>query len=104
VRVQASGRPYGVWVGETYPALAAELAAVLTADDKLELALQVETLVIKAWCRCGDDFCQTFETVRLPWPTDAGTLSYDTPRGILNVDVAGDRILGVEVLFYPPLS
>ncbi len=91
-------------VAETYPALAAELAAVLTADDKMELARQVGTLVIKAWCRCGDDFCPTFQTVRPPWPTDAGTLSYDTPSGMLNVDVADDRILGVEVLFYPPLS
>lgn len=105
VRVQASGRPYGVRVAKTYPALAAELASVLTADDRPELVRQVGTLVIRAWCNCGDDICQTFETVPPPWPRDKlETLSYDTPQGMLNLDVAEDRILGVEVLFYPPLS
>lgn len=78
---------------------------MLTADDRPELARQLGTLVIRAWCNCGDDYCQTFETVPPPWPQDElETLSYDTPQGMLNVDVAEDRILGVEVLFYPPLS
>jgi hypothetical protein len=104
LRVQTSGRPYGVRVAEVYPALAAELVAVLTADNRPELARQVPTLVIMAWCRCGDDFCQTFKTARPPWPTEVGTLPYDTSSGMLNVDVAGERILGVEALFYPPLA
>ena len=97
-------RPTGVRVADALPALAAELEAVLTADHRPDLAGQVRRLVIEAWCRCGDDFCQAFETVRRPWPDDVGTLPHDTPKGMLNVDVAEGRVVGVEALFYPPLA
>lgn len=104
VAVTLTRRPTGVRVAEAFPALAAELEAVLTADHEPDLAEQVHALVIEAWCRCGDDFCQTFETVRRPWPDGAGTLPHDRPNGMLNVDVAQGRVVGVEALFYPPLS
>ena len=94
----------GVRVADAFPALAVELEAVLNADHEPELAEQVRGLVIEAWCRCGDDFCQTFETVRRPWPDDVATLPHDTPNGMLNVDVAEGRVVGVEALFYPPLG
>ncbi len=89
---------------EVFPALAAHLRELLTADGQGDLAAQVPNLVIRSWCSCGDDFCQTFTTVPTPWPEDAGTLSYDTPYGMLNVDAAPGRILGIEALFYPPLT
>lgn len=96
---------HGVRVADAFPGLANELSALLASDGRPVLAKAVRAAVIGSWCDCGDDFCQTSRSSRPHDPAaDLQTLSYDTPRGMVNVDVARDRILAVEALFYPPLS
>ncbi|MFJ1758185.1 hypothetical protein [Kitasatospora sp. NPDC088134] len=94
-------------VGEEFPELVAELAALLTAEDETALAEQLPALRLVAECGCGDDFCQSFATAPHPPGTPCGPGHRCVPllpeRGMLALDVLDGRIVYVEVLERPPL-
>jgi hypothetical protein len=95
-------------VRDRWPRFAAECATTLREADEPVLALQVDGLRVFQDCGCGDDFCQSFATrpppdgpygpghrnvdLRPPWP------------GMLVLDVVGELIVFVEVLYRPPLD
>jgi hypothetical protein len=89
-------------VSDVFPEFATELQHLLTQQGQHELAAQVSGLVILDRCRCGDDFCATFYTQ----PKPVGRYGHDhrnvalTPEdGMVILDVVGDKIACVEVLY-----
>ncbi len=82
------------------PELEAEITQLLIEAGESALAAKVVTLRIHDRCRCGDDFCSSFYTVRnrtTPFPSGFRTLAL-RPGG-LHLDVLDTTILQVEVLF-----
>lgn len=53
-------------LADVLPAFATELRQLLTEYGEPELAAQVPGLMILDRCRCGDDFCATFDTQPKP--------------------------------------
>ncbi|MFJ5228977.1 hypothetical protein ACIQBJ_03660 [Kitasatospora sp. NPDC088391] len=94
-------------VGEEFPELVAELAALLAAEGEGALAEQLPGLRLVAKCGCGDDFCRSFATAVHPPGTPYGPGHRCVPllpaRGMLVLDVVDGRIVYVEVLDRPPL-
>lgn len=90
-------------LSEALPQLSSELDTLLRAGQRPELADQLSSLHIVDRCRCGDDFCATFYARARPagaWGPDHETLALDeVATGMLNVDVAGGRIVAVEALY-----
>ncbi len=90
-------------LSEALPQLSGELDRLLRAENRPELADQLSSLRIVDRCRCGDDFCATFYAKARSdgaWGPDHETLALDeVASGMLNVDVAGGRIVAVEALF-----
>ncbi|TIC82261.1 hypothetical protein E8D34_16975 [Nocardioides sp. GY 10113] len=93
---------------DRWPALTGELRTALTAEREPALARQVDELVVVQPCGCGDGFCQSFYTAPRPngpWGPGHRNVELDPPwRGLLILDVVGDRIVYVEVLNRPPLT
>jgi len=84
------------------PELVGELQRLLVAQGEHGLADQVITLGIVELCPCDDCFCSTFYTVQRSSgapSSDSRTIALRPQRGILNIDVVGARIVGVEVLY-----
>jgi hypothetical protein len=78
------------------------LSGSLEEQGQPELAAQVPGLMILDRCRCGDDFCATFYTQ--PKPEGSFGLGHRnvalTPdEGMLILDVVGEKIACVEVLY-----
>ncbi len=90
-----------MFLAETFPALAAELRQLLIEEGEPELAAQVAGLRILERCPCTDDFCATFYTEPKPdgaYGPDHRTLPLTPNKGMLILDVVGEKIACVEVL------
>ena len=91
----------------TWPIFAAELTAALVEDGEDRLAEQVGLLRVGDECGCGDDFCQCFRTAPSPGADSAGHRNICLPApwpGYLILDVRGDQIVYIEVLYRRPLN
>jgi len=89
-------------VVDLVPDLAAELARLLQAAGRRDLADQLSTLRIVERCRCRDDFCATFYTAPPPrgaWGPGHETVALHPDEGYLNIDVLNGQIVSVEVLY-----
>jgi hypothetical protein len=84
------------------PALAEELRQLLIEQDERELAVQLPTLRIVDRCRCGDDCCATFYVRPKPkgsYGLDHRNVLLTAKDGMLVLDVVGEEIAAVEVLY-----
>ncbi len=92
-------------LASTMPEFAAELRRTLEAEGRGDLAEQIPNLRIIDHCRCGDDFCATFYTVRKPagaWGPGPGheTVCLESPEsGMINIDLVAGRVVEVEALY-----
>jgi hypothetical protein len=89
-------------LADTLPTFAAELRQLLAEQGEPELAAQVPGLAILDRCRCGDDFCATFYTMPKPegrYGPDHRNVALTPEEGMLILDVVGDKIACVEVLY-----
>jgi len=89
-------------LADALPEFAAELESLLTAENKPELAAQVQGLALLDRCRCQDDFCSTFYVRPQPegrYGPDHYTVILSPEDGMVNVDVVGGEITCVEVLY-----
>jgi hypothetical protein len=88
-------------ISDALPELAQELETLLVKEGEPELAAQIRQLHIVDRCRCGEDSCGQFYTVPRPkgsWGTAHRNVSLDGERGMLILDVVGDKVTSVEVL------
>jgi hypothetical protein len=84
------------------PEFAGELRTLLLQENEPGLATQVADLKILDRCRCGDEFCASFYT--LPKPDGAygpghRCLEVEPEKGMIILDVVGETIAHVEVLY-----
>ncbi|HTV06642.1 MAG TPA: hypothetical protein VME86_14835 [Acidobacteriaceae bacterium] len=87
---------------EILPEFSAELAHLLEQGGQPKLAKQIATLRIFEKCNCNDDFCSSFYTRRNPHRPpgrDSRSISLEPKSGLLILDVVGDEIIFVEVLY-----
>jgi hypothetical protein len=95
-------------VRERWPILAAQVAAAWRSADEPVLADLWHDARIVEQCGCRDDFCQSFYTE--PRPEGAfgpghRNVALNTPwPGYLILDVVGEKIMYVEVLYRSPLD
>jgi hypothetical protein len=87
---------------DMFPDLSSELQRLLSLEGESDLAAQVAGLTVVERCRCGDDFCGKFYA--LPKPRGAygpshRSVALEPNEGMMIVDVVGDRIAAVEVLY-----
>ena len=91
-----------VHLSAALPELVNELEALLGAQGEANLAALVRGLQIVERCRCGDDFCATFDVQPKPegayGPTHRNVV-LDPDRGMLILDVVNQEIACVEVLY-----
>jgi hypothetical protein len=95
-------REKGLLLAEVLPVFAAELQQLLEENGEPELAAQVPGLMIFDRCRCGDDFCATFYTKPKPrgsFGPGHRNVALQPDEGMLILDVVGDAIACVEVLY-----
>jgi hypothetical protein len=85
------------------PEFAAETRRMLVRCDEAALADQVDELWIYDRCRCGMEECATIYTAAetLHRPGYRGVGGGFTDTGYVLIDVANDRIVCIETLFYP---
>lgn len=84
------------------PELARELQDLLSEQDEPELAAQVSGLKVVDRCRCSDDFCGTFYVFPKPhgaYGPGHRNVSLEPNTGMMILDVVGDKIAAVEVLY-----
>jgi hypothetical protein len=84
------------------PELAREIEELLRAAGEPELAGQVQQLRIVDRCRCGDDSCATIFVQPKPEGSYGPThrnVALAPSKGMIILDVDGDRIACIEVLF-----
>ncbi len=90
-------------LGSAVPEFAAELRRTLEAQGRGDLAEQIPNLRIIDRCRCGDDFCAGFYTVRKPagaWGPGHETVCLESREsGMINIDLVAGRIVEVEALY-----
>jgi hypothetical protein len=86
---------------ESLPELSRELTELLIAAGKPALAAQVDRLEIVAKCSCNDDFCASFYTARKSerLAKDRWTLEVQPAEGMILLDLLGDTIVFIEVLY-----
>jgi hypothetical protein len=87
---------------EVLPVFAEELRTQLIDQGEWELAGQVSTLRIVGRCRCGDGFCGTFYVLPEPkgaYGPDRRCVQLEPTQGYLILDVVGEKIAAVEVLY-----
>ena len=95
-------REKGLLLADVLPAFATELQQLLEENGGSELAAQVPGLMIFDRCRCGDDFCATFYTKPKPrgsFGPGHRNVALNPDEGMLILDVVGDAIACVEVLY-----
>ena len=85
------------------PEFAAETRRMLVRCDEAALADQVDELWIYDRCRCGMEECATVYTAAetVPGPGQRGVGGGFEDTGYVLIDVADDRIVCIETLFYP---
>lgn len=91
-------------LGRVLPELTAEIVGLLRAAGERGLARKFAFQPFHGWCPCGDDFCQSFYTQPPPeGPFGPGhrTVCLEPAAGMINIDVVGDDIRYVEVLYRP---
>lgn len=84
------------------PGFCEELEELLERKNESGLASQVANLVIVDRCRCGDDFCGTFYTQPKPngaYGAGHRCLELEPTSGMIILDVLGEKIAQVEVLY-----
>lgn len=89
-------------LAETLPAFATELQQLLIDKGEHELTAQLPDLVILDHCRCGDNFCATFYTQPKPhggYGSNHRNVALAPEEGMLILDIVGDKIACVEVLY-----
>jgi hypothetical protein len=89
-------------LAESLPEFSRELTELLIAAGYPALAAQVDRLEIVAKCDCNDDFCATFYTARKPfgrYGQDRRTLEVQPKEGMILLDVIGETIIEIEVLY-----
>jgi hypothetical protein len=87
---------------ELLPEFSSELRELLIAAGEPTLAAQVDRLEIVAKCDCNDDFCASFYTARRPfgrYGQDRRTLEVQPKEGMILLDVIGETIIKIEVLY-----
>jgi hypothetical protein len=87
---------------DVLPGLTQELQQLLTGQDEPALAAQVPGLRIVDRCRCEDDFCATFYVRSKPkgaYGPDHRNVALTPNEGMLILDVVGEKIAAVEVLY-----
>ena len=93
-----------VRLGQVLPELTGEIVGLLRAAGESALAVKFEFQPFHRWCECGDDFCQSFYTQPPPegsFGPGHRTVCLDPDAGMINIDVVGDDIRYVEVLYRP---
>jgi hypothetical protein len=91
-------------LGTVLPELTAEIVRLLHAEGELTLALKFEFQPFLRWCSCGDEFCQSFYTQPPPdgaYGPGHRTVCLSPDTGMINIDVVGDDIRYVEILYRP---
>lgn len=86
---------------DVLPNFAAELERLLLNQGEPGLAEQIAELRIIDRCRYGDDFCGSFYTQPKPqgaYGPDHWTIDLSQEKGMLMLDVVGDKVAFVEVL------
>jgi hypothetical protein len=95
-------------VRERWPVLAAQIDAALRSTGEPALADGWGEAHVVELCRCGDDFCQSFYTEAPPvgaYGPGHRNITLDAPwPGYLILDVVGERIMYVEVLYRATLD
>lgn len=89
-------------VSDVLPALAEELHQLLVEQGESKLADQVPGLRIVDRCRYGDDFCAMFYVRPKPkgaYGPGQRNLPLTPKEGMLILDVVGEKIAAVEVLY-----
>ena len=86
------------------PQFAQELKAALRAQQRNDVAEQIDSLSVVDRCRCGDGRCATFYTA--PRPAGAygpghDSIIVDDVGGFVVLDLVDGRIRCVEVLSQP---
>lgn len=87
---------------QVLPGLSQELRDLLLKTGEPDLADQVPGLRIVDRCRCGDDFCGTFYVRPKPegaYGPDHRNVTLTPQEGMLILDVVGEKIAAVEVLY-----
>jgi hypothetical protein len=86
---------------ESLPEFSRELTQLLIAAGKPALAAQVDRLETVAKCGCNDDFCASFYTAPKPekHAKDRWALEVQPADGMILLDVVGDTITFIEVLY-----
>jgi hypothetical protein len=88
-------------LAEILPSLSLELEQLLKNQGEVELAAQVQQLIVVDRCRCGDDFCSSFYSQPKPqghYGPGHRCLDLDAAEGTLILDVVEGTIAQVEVL------
>lgn len=88
---------------QVLPIFAQKLRTLLRAQGEDALAAQVSELQIVERCRCNVKHCGTSYTVPPPagaWGPGDFTVDLKADDCFLMVDVVGDRIVCVEVLYH----
>jgi hypothetical protein len=86
---------------DAFPELGQELETLLAQESEPVLAAQIRQVRIVDRCRCGDNSCATFYTAPRPsgsYGPGHRNIMLDAERGMLVLDVVGDKIMCVEVL------
>jgi hypothetical protein len=94
----------GARSGQVLPKLTWEIVGLLRAAGESTQAMKFEFQPFRRWCGCGDDFCQSFYTQPSPegsFRPGHRTVCLDPDAGMINIDVVGDDIRYVEVLYRP---
>jgi hypothetical protein len=89
-------------LADAIPELAQELEELLAAQGELALAAQINELKIVSRCRCGDDFCATFQTQPEPrgsYGPNHSNIEVKSKQGLIILDLVDGNIMCVEVLF-----
>ena len=87
---------------DVLPGLAQELQKLLVEQGEPALAAQVPGLRIIDRCRCDDDFCATFYVRPRPkgeFGPEHRNVALTPTDGMLVLDVVGESIAAVEVLY-----
>jgi hypothetical protein len=95
-------------VRDRWPVLAAQVDAALRAADETVLTELWRDAHVVQECGCEDDFCQSFYTEEPPTGVHGPghrNVALDAPwPGYLILDVVGEQIMYVEVLYREALN
>jgi len=69
--------------------------------------LELDELEVFDKCRCGDGFCAMFYTAPKPngsWGSSHYNIELSPEKGMMILDVVGERIVAVEILDRPDIK